>query len=108
MMITLTSCSTPSRQWASGWRPSETVRPLNKTKFTTLEVSPVRSRADLNAFMKLPWRIYKHDPHWVPPLLSELKKVLDPNQHPFHQHAETALFLARRNGEVVGRISASV
>jgi GNAT superfamily N-acetyltransferase len=73
-----------------------------------LEVSPVASRADLKAFMKLPWRIYRDDPHWVPPLLSELKKVLDPKQHPFHQHAESALFLARRNGNVVGRISASV
>jgi GNAT superfamily N-acetyltransferase len=73
-----------------------------------LEVSPVASRADLKAFMKLPWRIYRDDPHWVPPLLSELEKVLDPKQHPFHQHAESALFLARRNGDVVGRISASV
>jgi GNAT superfamily N-acetyltransferase len=76
--------------------------------YTELEVSPVSSRADLKAFMKLPWKIYQKDPHWVPPLLSELEKVLDPKQHPFHEHAETALFLARGNGEVVGRISASV
>jgi GNAT superfamily N-acetyltransferase len=76
--------------------------------YTQLEVSPVTSRADLKAFMKLPWAIYKNDPHWVPPLLGELEKVLDPKKHPFHQHAETALFLARRNGEVVGRIAASV
>lgn len=58
--------------------------------------------------MKLPWRIYKNDPQWVPPLLGELEKVLDPRKHPFHEHAEVALFLARRNDEVVGRISASV
>jgi GNAT superfamily N-acetyltransferase len=76
--------------------------------YTTLEVSPVASRADLKAFMKLPWKIYQNDPHWVPPLLGELEKVLDPKQHPYHEHAETALFLARRNGEVVGRISAQV
>jgi GNAT superfamily N-acetyltransferase len=81
---------------------------LNNADYTTLEVSPVTSRADLKTFMKMPWRIYEHDPHWVPPLLGELEKVLDPKKHPFHQHAETALFLARRNGEVVGRISASV
>lgn len=82
---------------------------MNPKTFTTLEVSPVANKADLKAFMKLPWRLYKTDPHWVPPLLGELEKVLDPaKKHPFHEHAETALFLARRNGEVVGRISASV
>ena len=76
--------------------------------FVELEVSPVISRADLKAFMKLPWRIYKNDPQWVPPLLGELEKVLDKRKHPYHQHADSALFLARRNGEVVGRIGATV
>ena len=76
--------------------------------YTELEVSPVTSRADLKAFMKLPWRIYKDDPQWVPPLLGELEKVLDKTKHPYHQHADSALFLARRNGEVVGRIAATV
>src|SRR5688500_18995029 len=76
--------------------------------FVELEVSPVISRADLKAFMKLPWRIYKDDPQWVPPLLGELEKVLDKKQHPYHQHADSALFFARRNGEVVGRIGATV
>ena len=74
----------------------------------TLEVVPVSSKADLKAFMKLPWRIYKHDPHWVPPLLGELEKVLDRNKHPFHKHADVAYFLARRDGEPVGRITASI
>ena len=76
--------------------------------FVELEVSPVISGADLKAFMKLPWRIYKDDPQWVPPLLGELEKVLDKRKHPYHQHADSALFLARRNGEVVGRIGATV
>lgn len=58
--------------------------------------------------MKLPWRIYQDDPHWVPPLLGELEKVLDRGKHPFHKHAEAAYFLARKNGEVVGRITASI
>ena len=58
--------------------------------------------------MRLPYRLYKNDPQWVPPLLSELAKVLDRNKHPFHKHAEAAYFIARRNREVVGRITASV
>ncbi|HEX6559325.1 MAG TPA: GNAT family N-acetyltransferase [Longimicrobiales bacterium] len=58
--------------------------------------------------MKLPWRIYQDDPQWVPPLLGELEKVLDRTKHPFHRHADVAYFLARKNGEVVGRITASI
>ena len=73
-----------------------------------LEVVPVSSKADLKAFMKLPWRIYKDDPQWVPPLLGELEKVLDRNKHPFHKHAEAVYFIARKNDEVVGRITASI
>ena len=79
-----------------------------KNDYSTLEVSPVHSGADLKAFMKLPWRLYENDPQWVPPLLGELEKVLTPGKHPFHEHADTALFLARLDGEVVGRVSASI
>lgn len=78
--------------------------------YTTLEVVPVRSKADLDAFVKLPWQIdaYRNDPNWVPPLIDELEKVLDKAKHPFHQHADAAYFIARKNGKAVGRITAQI
>ena len=72
-----------------------------------IEIKPVRSRADLNAFIKFPWRIYADDPAWVPPLLVERKAFLNRKKHPFYEHGDAALFLARAGGEVVGRIMAS-
>ena len=72
-----------------------------------IEVSQVRSRRERDAFIKFPWRIYRNDPAWVPPLIIERKAFLDRKKHPFYQHGEAALFLARRDGEVVGRILAS-
>ena len=72
-----------------------------------IEVKPVRSRGDLNAFIKFPWRIYANDPAWVPPLLVERKEFLNRAKHPFYQHGDAALFLAYSGGEVVGRIMAS-
>lgn len=75
---------------------------------SALEVVPVTSRTDLEAFIEFPWRIYKDDPQWVPPLVDEMKKVLDRGKHPYHQHAESAYFLARRDGDVVGRITATI
>jgi GNAT superfamily N-acetyltransferase len=71
-----------------------------------LEVIQVESRADRNAFIKFPWKIYKDDPAWVPPLVIERKEFLS-RKHPFYEHGDAALFLARVGGEIVGRIMAS-
>jgi GNAT superfamily N-acetyltransferase len=72
-----------------------------------IEISEVKSRQDRDAFIKFQWRIYRNDPAWVPPLIIERKEFLDRKKHPFYQHGDAALFLARRDGEIVGRIMAS-
>ena len=72
-----------------------------------IEVSEVTSRTERDAFIEFPWRIYARDPAWVPPLLIERKEFLDQKKHPFFEHGAAALFLARRNGGIVGRIMAS-
>ena len=71
-----------------------------------IEITPVESRAERDAFIKFPWRIYANDPAWVPPLLIERKEFLS-RKHPFYEHGDAALFLARSGGEIVGRIMAS-
>jgi GNAT superfamily N-acetyltransferase len=71
------------------------------------EISEVSSRRERGAFIKFPWRVYANDPAWVPPLLIERKAFLDRKRHPFYRHGDAALFLARRNDELVGRIMAS-
>jgi GNAT superfamily N-acetyltransferase len=72
-----------------------------------IEISEVSSRRERNAFIKFPWRIYVNDPAWVPPLIIERKAFLDRKRHPFYKHGDAALFLARKNSEIVGRIMAS-
>jgi GNAT superfamily N-acetyltransferase len=67
----------------------------------------VSSPRERNAFIKFPWRIYVNDPAWVPPLIIERKAFLDRKRHPFYKHGDAALFLARKNSEIVGRIMAS-
>ena len=74
----------------------------------SVTVTPVSGRRDLDAFIKLPFRLYRDDPNWVPPLLYLERQRFDPKTNPFLQHAEAQLFLARRDGQVVGRISAQV
>ena len=69
-------------------------------------VSPVKDAAGLEDFLRFPWRLYQHDPYWVPPLLPEQRRFLDQRTGPFFEIGEAQFFLAFRDGEPVGRISA--
>src|SRR5689334_1959476 len=69
-------------------------------------VQPVASGSDLNAFVALPKRLYRGRKGYIAPLDLERKETLSRKKNPFFGHAEGELFLARRSGEVVGRISA--
>src|SRR3954469_9468549 len=72
-----------------------------------IQVSVVESASDRKAFIDFQWQIYRNDPAWVPPLIIERKAFLDRKRHPFYRHGDAALFLARKNGNIVGRIMAS-
>jgi GNAT superfamily N-acetyltransferase len=70
-----------------------------------IEVRPVLSRGEKNIFLTFPWRIYKGDRMWVPPLLPERKKTIDPRQGKFFQDGYAELFIAWRDGKPAGTIS---
>jgi GNAT superfamily N-acetyltransferase len=72
------------------------------------KIRTVETKKDLSDFIKLPWKIYKADVNWVPPLISEKKAFFNPEVNPFYKHAEVVLFLAEKNGEIVGRIAGIV
>ncbi len=74
----------------------------------TIEIRPVSNRQDLDAFLQLPFRLYRDDPNWVPPLHLERRDHLSPKNNPYYQHAEVQLFTAWREGQCVGRISAQI
>jgi GNAT superfamily N-acetyltransferase len=74
---------------------------------TNIQVSEVSSQRERKAFIKFPWEIYQNDPAWVPPLIIERKAFIDRKRHPFYKHGDAALFVARKNGPIAGRIMAS-
>jgi hypothetical protein len=74
----------------------------------SVTIAPLGSKADRAAFVDLPWKLYAHDPNWVPPLKDEVRGLLNPRKNPWFGHAEAQFFLARRGDTVVGRISAQV
>ena len=73
-----------------------------------VEVRPVAGRRDLERFIDLPFRLYRNEPLWVPPLKWERRQFLNRRKNPFFQHAQAEYFLAWRDGRVVGRITARI
>lgn len=73
-----------------------------------VEVERVEGRRGLARFLAVPDAIYRDDPHWVKPLDLERREHLDPAKNPFLARIEMALFVARRGGRDVGRISAQI
>ena len=73
-----------------------------------ITVRAVEDAADRKAFVDLAFDLNRNDPNWVPPLKTEVHGLIDPRTNPWFEHAEARLFLAERDGQVVGRISAQV
>jgi hypothetical protein len=73
----------------------------------TPDVRPVKGRQELTEFIKLPFRLHEGTP-WVPPLISERRQFLDREKNPYFEHADAEYFLAWRDGQPVGRITAQV
>jgi hypothetical protein len=74
----------------------------------SLNVRPAETKADRNAFVDFVWEVYKDDPAWVPPLKDEVHGLITPGKNPWFEHAKAKLWLAERDGKVVGRITAQV
>src|SRR5918996_693048 len=82
------SCSTRSCVRAFSKRSIAVGIRIGSGSVAAIDVKPVRSRADLKRFIKLPWRIYRNAENWVPPLIMERKRHLDREKNPFFEHFE--------------------
>jgi len=69
-------------------------------------VVPVLDRNSRREFLDFPYRHYRDDAYWVPPLRIAQKELFDTRKHPFYAHAEMQCFLARQGGRTAGRIAA--
>ena len=69
-----------------------------------IRVEAVKTRKDFKRYVNFPRQVYKGDPNWVQPLNMDIKQKLDIKKNPFFEHAERELFLAFRDGRIVGRV----
>ncbi len=73
-----------------------------------LTVRPVETRSEQKRFIGLPWRIYRDDPCWMPPLVMSQEELLGFRPCPFYERSRSRSFLATRGGRDIGRITAIV
>ena len=74
----------------------------------TIRVVPISGKKELLSFVEFPFKLYRGDPNWVPPLIEERVDFFNPAKNPFFEHARYQLFLAFRGPELVGTIGAVV
>jgi len=73
-----------------------------------IRVKRVETKKELREFLLLPFNIYRGDKNWVPPLISDVAETIDPKKNPFFAHAERELFLAEKDGKVLGRVASII
>jgi len=73
-----------------------------------ISLEEVKTPAQLKAFVKFPFSLYGNDSPWVPPIISEEIKGFDKNINPVFESAEATLFVAKKNGIIVGRVAAII
>lgn len=72
----------------------------------TIEKVDTGSKAQVQRFVDLPFQLYRDHPQWVPPLLGDIRLMLNRNKHPFYEHSDADFYLAVRDGRDVGRLAA--
>jgi hypothetical protein len=78
----------------------------NKSSYieNNVEIQSVNNKRDFKDFYNIPYKIYKDDENWVPPLWNEFKQFFRFDNH-FWKHTDSILFIAKKNGKNVGRIA---
>jgi hypothetical protein len=65
----------------------------------------VKNAREMKDFLRLPFLVYRHDQNWVPPLTSEVRRVLDERCNPYFAAARLRLFLVYKDNSPVARAS---
>jgi hypothetical protein len=71
-----------------------------------IEIIPVKDRKGRKLFIDLPHQVLCDHESWIPPLRMMVSDAINTKSNPFYRDASIQLFLARRNGKLVGRIAA--
>ena len=70
-----------------------------------LMLKPVKTQSQFRNFINLPWKLFKKDPNWIPPLRLTVKNYLNVKKNPFYQHSQLKMWMVYDGKRCVGRIA---
>ena len=73
-----------------------------------ITIKEAKTKAEITAFVKFPFELYKNEPNWVPPLINDEVNSFDKKQNPLFETADAHFYLAYENEKIVGRIAAII
>lgn len=73
-----------------------------------ITIQEMKTKKELTRFVKFPFKLYKDQPNWVPPLINDELDSMDPAKNPVFKNAEARFFIAFKGDEEVGRIAAII
>jgi hypothetical protein len=73
-----------------------------------ITIQEATSKKEMKAFVKFPFKLYKNNDFWVPPIINEELQSFDKKVNPVFEHADARFFMAYKNNEIVGRIAGIV
>jgi hypothetical protein len=84
------------------------MNPEKENDIMDVTVVQISNKKQLKQFVHFPWKIYKDNPYWVPPLIGDKLKFLDKQKGVFFEFGEADYFLAYKDGKLAGRIDAHI
>jgi hypothetical protein len=73
-----------------------------------ISIQEMTSKKEMKSFVKFPFKLYKNNAYWVPPIINDELESFDKTLNPVFEHAEARFFVAIKNDEIVGRIAAII
>ena len=73
-----------------------------------ITVKEISTKKELKKFVKFPFKLYKDNKYWVPPIIKDEVSSFDKTKNPVFEHADARFFLAYENDKIVGRICAMI
>lgn len=73
-----------------------------------ITIKEATSKKELKDFIKFSFDLYKGNPYWIPPIISEELESFDKDKNPAFEHAEAHFYMAYRDGKIVGKVAAIV
>lgn len=71
-------------------------------------IKEATSKKDMKDYVLFSFDLYKNNPNWIPPIITEELETFDKTKNPAFESAEAHFYLAYKDNKIVGKIAAII